>query len=394
MDVAAQDKISAVNFNPETSKVANLLIRSGVSTREIFYLLNNPAVIEYIEQKYSNKSGTSTNKRKQEHIDYKSGKVKVVQNINTYSKDILALYMNLEHHGDKLDTFNKVITFDTKGVGTNTFENLLLTKQYEISEQDLRNYFKNFDKVFDNTFIGKFKNLANNVKNQTDLLFPLKKMVREINDQTIIDIINSKTSTVAKVRDLNKRESRVATYFIQKHLYNKYGISPVGNEIKELRKTYDNKLLNDLVISEEDGKEVISLYNGSSLNTEESNQYSKSWLELYDTQPSTALKLAIHSYFQSGTINSPITLFNIIPYNIKKELDTNYLKLDDLGELEEILRDSNIQEMFNKDIKNNIKDNTLYSGEEIELERGRGIKDSNGNQKYTDEQILNAIKCL
>jgi|GEM_PF-6679029 len=424
VDVANDDRISVVNFNPETTKVVNLLIRLRVSVEEIFYLINNTAVIDYINKKQNNKSGSVLNKDYSvyDYIPFKAGKVDVVKNLKAdldspASKRILALYKNLEYHGDLLDKFNKVISFDTKGVGTTISENLFITEQFKMYENQLMRYFSNFNRVFQytdssgklkETFLGKFKTLANNTKNLTDKMFPLKALLRENGIKTVRDIIDSKDSQVRKVRDIATREARVATYLIQQKLTNTYPglkreVKAKMLELKALHakatEQYVNKLLEDLIFNVEDGKEVVSLYGGAALNSEESNLYTRSWLELYDRHSKEALMLAVKSYFQSGTINSPITMYNVMPYEIKKVLGTVELDFTSITDIEKLLLDAKSTKIFGEDYTKNIKDNEMYNETEEDrlytLAKTFNVnKNGNTSVSYTDEQIKKGIECF
>jgi hypothetical protein len=238
-------------------------------------------------------------------------------------------------------------------------------------------------------------------------MFPLKALLRENGIKTVRDIIDSKDSQIKKVRDIATREARVATYLIQKKLtYTNPGLrGEVKAKMLELRAMhakatdkYTNKLLEDLIFNVEEGKEVVSLYGGAALNSEESNLYTRSWLELYDRHSKEALMLAVKSYFQSGTINSPITMYNIMPYEIKKALGTVELDFKNITDIDKLLLEAKSTKIFGEDYTKNIRDNEMYNQSEEDrlyaLAKTLNADKSSADKKdYTDEEIKNAIEC-
>jgi hypothetical protein len=342
VDVAKADLISYVNFNPETTKVVNLLIRLGIDTREIFHLINNPSVLQYIANKYRNKSGSIQSRNYTNYTSYtKSGKLDIIGSINKPNDLILALYQNLEYHGDMLNTFNNIISYDTKGVGTTVAENLFMNRLFTLNEDKLRAYFKNFDRVFNyepyldngvtiypksgDTFIGMFKRLAKNIKNQTDVFFPLEALLRENWDAQIVKIIESRHSLFENIKEFNKMTNSIKSSIIKNRIYDKYTSKYLKNDLYKINTNRKNILINNLIFKYVDGKEIINFFGGSSLSIEESNQYSNYWMEIYYINNELSLQIAIKNYFQFGLINSPFSLYNIIPLQIKKDLGVHEL---------------------------------------------------------------------
>lgn len=415
VDVAKNDRISAVNFNTETTKVINLLLRLGIDPESVFYFVNQPSIVEYVKNKARRKSNTS------EFVPEKVTKsgmsftkeINLVKELSNPSNQDLLLeaYINLESHGDMLDKFNKVITFDTRGLGSNTAENYFLTSQYKILAPELRAYFNNFDKLFGDTFIGNFKLLADNAVNTTDMFFPFKKILRNnpVAIQRLNKLVKAFKSTSDKVREINRMESKVQSYLIQKKLNYKYFTQEVLDTLPALinqrqnNPNYssfsNNPLIKDLVASEKN----ISLYGAASLNVEESNRYSRAWEELFEQDEKFAKDLAIFSYFQSGTINSPITLFHIIPYDVKESLGVNELDTFDLSDIEKVILDNSINDMFTEKTKQedlyNLKlaiaddsdsDVVIRSPEQLE----GYVNDLAKTKKVTPEMIREHIETL
>jgi hypothetical protein len=65
---------------------------------------------------------------------------------------------------------------------------------------------------------------------------------------------------------------------------------------------------------------AIILNEGASLSVDESNRISYAFEELYRNKPDLAKDLVIFSIFQSGLMNSPVTLYHILPEHIIKEI--------------------------------------------------------------------------
>ena len=70
----------------------------------------------------------------------------------------------------------------------------------------------------------------------------------------------------------------------------------------------------------EEGLKSIIINGGASLSVDESNRITEAFENLYRLAPQIAKDLVTFSIFQSGVINSPVTIYHVIPDHILKEV--------------------------------------------------------------------------
>ena len=68
------------------------------------------------------------------------------------------------------------------------------------------------------------------------------------------------------------------------------------------------------------GQNAIIINGGASLSVDESNRITEAFEQLYRNNSQVAKDLVTFSIFQSGVINSPVTIYHVIPDHILKEV--------------------------------------------------------------------------
>ncbi len=362
VDAAKDDYIASANFRNETANTFNFMLRIGISPDVILAFLSQPAITTYINEKRLRKSPFSNRNPKSEkpntNVNYDgldltfSNLIEEIKNPSNKQNKLLNLFLELDKHASLLSDFTKMSTFDTKGIGTSIEENQAILNNYETNKDKVFEYFVNSNNMFaketNKSFIEIFKNVSENANGLVKNFFQLETILPQKFVKTMNDIYSSKyDSNFEKAKTVFKLKELFSTYLIQQYLYlNGHSFEDIVVNLPEKIISIQDKIKNDFSIKNTNfnlknnflieklsvnltkGKgdknknrlNTILMFNVAKLDKEESNNLTDSWKELYEYDKDLAKDLAVYTLYQSGTLNSPVSMYNIIPFDIKKEL--------------------------------------------------------------------------
>lgn len=397
VDAAKDDYIATANFKQETAGVINLLIRLGVDYKTVLAFISQPSIVKLIKDVKKGKNlssfaeneyfGTGGNVKLSNVLswDYLTKELESGKINSNEQESIKNLFLNLRQHADMLGKFVKLSTFDTKGVGTSIDENQLMLNEYEKNKDMIFKYFVNSREMFESTvnkptFLETFKNVSEKTNDFTKKFFIFEEALSEgllPEFKKYLDnvFVSKNKSDLEKTQHRQKAKEIAISYIIQRTLALKDKsvsvddiITNVANRLKQykLENRNANFLVDNLVagITKGSGSVLknninnVLLHNSAKLEREEANDYTDSWMELYGSNKELALDLARLAVFQSGTLNSPVTIYNLIPYEIKKELAIHEISDDNITDFRKL--DSEITKVVSLNINNkNIYDRNL-----------------------------------
>ena len=397
VDAAKDDYIATANFKQETAGVINLLIRLGVDYKTVLAFISQPSIVKLVKDVKKGKNlssfaeneyfGTGGNVKLSNVLswDYLTKELESSKINSNEQESIKNLFLNLRQHADMLGKFVKLSTFDTKGVGTSIDENQLMLNEYEKNKDMIFKYFVNSREMFESTvnkptFLETFKNVSEKTNDFTKKFFIFEEALSEgllPEFKKYLDnvFVSKNKSDLEKTQHRQKAKEIAISYIIQRTLALKDKsvsvddiITNVANRLKQykLENRNANFLVDNLVagITKGSGSVLknninnVLLHNSAKLEREEANDYTDSWMELYGSNKKLALDLARLAVFQSGTLNSPVTIYNLIPYEIKKELAIHEISDDNITDFRKL--DSEITKVVSLNINNkNIYDRNL-----------------------------------
>jgi len=367
VDAAKDDYITSANIDMNTINTVLMLIRIGMHPREVLMMVSNNAVKQYAELKRARTDLTydsSLIDMKLEALISKANNEASFKGLNNETAlnslketdyGILKTYMALEKWSEKLSDLMNISNFDTKGTGKSIEENEYRQRKFEQSKSDLKTYFHNFDNSInpENSFQSAFREIAFKANNFTGLAFGLNKLYYSktsdgkpqfpeyydaLNKYAYDEKINvgSTESGFDKLKRLSAdertyRANRFKQMFltallqyniIAKNKFEQPDLKSIYANLKANLPTgyFRNKLLFLDNAEGVSGQQAIVLNEGASLSVDESNRISFAFEELYRNKPELAKDLVIFSIFQSGLMNSPVTLYHILPEHIIKEI--------------------------------------------------------------------------
>lgn len=352
VDAAKDDYITSANFDLETVNVALMLIRLRVHPREVLTFISNPAIVAYTDLKKAKKdlsynvSGiddkinalknkANSNRFEQQTVD------SLKNSLNTADYGLLKTYLGLENFSNILSDLMNLSNFDTKGNGKSIEENEYRQHKYKGSVKDFKNFISGFEEssLPANSFQSSFREVAFKANNFSGIAFELNELYsldKEGNPKSpayhkaLNDVAYGLEKTTAD--EVTYKANRFKQMFLTALLqYNvliaNKGKQPNLNQLYQSIKAglpKDSYLRSKLQFTDntegEKGKVSIIINNAASLSVDESNRVTEAFENLYRLAPQVAKDLVTFSIFQSGVINSPVTIYHVIPDHILKEV--------------------------------------------------------------------------
>ena len=371
IDVSNDPFIFELNFNPRTSNAWNFLIRAGVPTTQIAYLMNQPIIEELITNFKTNDSKFLKAQKKnigvsdilenlREKIsnlivddiavgpksfdtEYLKGTIgmKYSEMSQEQLKDqlqILQDYRMYDAIGGELNNVIQASSQDTKGINSRAHAKVMERKYMDVVTKDI---FGNFDNLFENKLMHEFRNTHfDTSKMFNSFFFTEKQNVKSDLGLGIIEDIFTNPDMMkgvkASEKAIQKAENDAIMYLlsdiklddsilgdkIKKFFTGENSLPKQLNKIKQ--EGSDNILINKLIpmiatrqegtLMDTDNIKLLSKI----LNTYDQNLLLDSWWELYGNPFSQqlALDLLDFSLLQSGLNNSPISFIQYLPSDI------------------------------------------------------------------------------
>lgn len=284
---------------------------------------------------------------------------------NAFQKMVLEEFFKYLDMGRELNTLIQVTTFDTKGTATSFAGNEIKARQYDKYINDpeygavkvpvikagqkkpVMTHVKTFtpesvNRFFEyeqdgqnvTTYTGYFKDVVIEANKYYGSLFEMNKHLDNVVMKTLVDnIINSYVSDEVKVRNLNNLKRELLTFIAQNNITREgnslntrksmitRGEDSIPNQIDAIKKgdskLSDNYLIQNLIpIMHPDTAHVLYLEDANDVSVERANNFTEAFYELYSVNPELAYGIVEQSILQSGFVNSPTTIHNIIPVEI------------------------------------------------------------------------------
>lgn len=410
VDAAKDDYITSANFDLDTVNVALMLVRLGVHPREVLTFISNPAIVAYTDLKKAKKdlsynvSGiddkinalknkANSNRFEQQTVD------SLKNSLNTADYGLLKTYLGLENFSNVLSDLMNLSNFDTKGNGKSIEENEYRQHKYKGAVKEFKNFISGFEEssLPANSFQSSFREVAFKANTFSGIAFELNELYaldengnpkspayhKALND---IAYGLEKTSADEVTYKANRFKQMFLTALLQYNVLiaNKFKQPSLSELYKniQLKLPIDNYLRTKLQFVDnaegEKGKPAIIINGGASLSVDEANRVTEAFENLYRHNNQTAKDLVTFSIFQSGVINSPVTIYHVIPDHILKEV---------------VLPNMQSTNLF-QDLFNNAQDNTNGSITDIltkSVNKMLEVKKSkyrNNMLKFLDEESI------
>lgn len=345
VDAAKDDYITSANFDLETVNIALMLIRLGVHPREVLMFISNPAITAYTDLRKANKDlsyNSSGNDEKIKSLKNKANQATASQQtvdslkgkLNTADYGMLKTYLGLENFSNVLSDLMNLSNFDTKGNGKSIEENEFRERKYYNSLKDFKNFISGFEEssLPANSFQSSFREVAFKANTFSGIAFGLNELY---NTNTAYKNTLNKLAydlTFTSADEVTYKANRFKQMFLTALLQYNVLINNQGKQpnLKQLYKSIKSGLHKDSYLKTklqfidnaegETGQNAIIINGGASLSVDEANRVTEAFENLYRLSPQTAKDLVIFSIFQSGVINSPVTIYHVIPDHILKEI--------------------------------------------------------------------------
>ena len=352
VDAAKDDYITSANFDLETVNVALMLVRLGVNPREVLMFISNPAIVAYTDLKKARKdlsynvSGiddkinalknkANSNRFEQQTVDSLKDK------LNTTDYGLLKTYLGLENFSNILSDLMNLSNFDTKGNGKSIEENEYRQHKYKGSVKEFKNFIGGFEEssLPANSFQSSFREVAFKANTFSGIAFGLNELYSldkegKPKNPAYYKALNDAAYGLEKTSadEITYKANRFKQMFLTGLLQYNILIANQGKQpnLKQLYKSIQSSLPNDNYLKTklqfmdnaegETGQNAIIINGGASLSVDESNRVTEAFENLYRLAPQVAKDLVTFSIFQSGVINSPVTIYHVIPDHILKEV--------------------------------------------------------------------------
>lgn len=345
VDAAKDDYITSANFDLETVNVGLMLVRLGVNPREVLMFISNPAIVAYTDLKKARKDlsyNVSGIDDKINALKNKAGSNRFTQQtseslkdkLNTADYGLLKTYLGLEEFSNTLSDLMNLSNFDTKGNGKSIEENEYRQHKYKKSIKDFKNYISGFEEssLPSNSFQSAFREVAFKANNFSGIAFGLNELYN--NNEVYKNALNKVAYDLAFTSsdEITYKANRFKQMFLTGLLQYNILIANQGKQpnLKQLYKSIQSSLPNDNYLKTklqfmdnaggEIGQNAIIINGGASLSVDEANRVTEAFENLYRLAPQVAKDLVTFSIFQSGVINSPVTIYHVIPDHIIKEV--------------------------------------------------------------------------
>jgi len=352
VDAAKDDYITSANFDLETVNVALMLVRLGVNPREVLMFISNPAIVAYTDLKKARKdlsynvSGiddkinalknkANSNRFEQQTVDSLKDK------LNTTDYGLLKTYLGLENFSNILSDLMNLSNFDTKGNGKSIEENEYRQHKYKGSVKEFKNFIGGFEEssLPANSFQSSFREVAFKANTFSGIAFGLNELYSldkegKPKNPAYYKALNDAAYGLEKTSadEITYKANRFKQMFLTGLLQYNILIANQGKQpnLKQLYKSIQSSLPNDNYLKTklqfmdnaegETGQNAIIINGGASLSVDEANRVTEAFENLYRLAPQVAKDLVTFSIFQSGVINSPVTIYHVIPDHILKEV--------------------------------------------------------------------------
>jgi hypothetical protein len=352
VDAAKDDYITSANFDLETVNVALMLVRLGVNPREVLMFISNPAIVAYTDLKKARKdlsynvSGiddkinalknkANSNRFEQQTVDSLKDK------LNTTDYGLLKTYLGLENFSNILSDLMNLSNFDTKGNGKSIEENEYRQHKYKGSVKEFKNFISGFEEssLPTNSFQSAFREVAFKANTFSGIAFELNELYSldkegKPKNPAYYKALNDAAYGLEKTSadEITYKANRFKQMFLTGLLQYNILIANQGKQpnLKQLYKSIQSSLPNDNYLKTklqfmdnaegEVGQNAIIINGGASLSVDEANRVTEAFENLYRLAPQVAKDLVTFSIFQSGVINSPVTIYHVIPDHILKEV--------------------------------------------------------------------------
>lgn len=345
VDAAKDDYITSANFDLETVNVALMLVRLGVNPREVLMFISNPAIVAYTDLKKARKDlsyNVSGIDDKIKALKNKASSNRFTQQtseslkdkLNTADYGLLKTYLGLEEFSNTLSDLMNLSNFDTKGNGKSIEENEYRQHKYKKSIKDFKNYISGFEEssLPSNSFQSAFREVAFKANNFSGIAFGLNELYN--NNEVYKNALNKVAYNLqfTSSDEITYKANRFKQMFLTGLLQYNILIANQGKQpnLKQLYKSIQSSLPNDNYLKTklqfvdnaegEVGQNAIIINGGASLSVDESNRITEAFEQLYRNNSQVAKDLVTFSIFQSGVINSPVTIYHVIPDHIIKEV--------------------------------------------------------------------------
>lgn len=345
VDAAKDDYITSANFDLETVNVALMLVRLGVNPREVLMFISNPAIVAYTDLKKARKDlsyNVSGIDDKIKALKNKASSNRFTQQtseslkdkLNTADYGLLKTYLGLEEFSNTLSDLMNLSNFDTKGNGKSIEENEYRQHKYKKSIKDFKNYISGFEEssLPSNSFQSAFREVAFKANNFSGIAFGLNELYNS--NEVYKNALNKVAYNLAFTSsdEITYKANRFKQMFLTGLLQYNILIANQGKQpnLKQLYKSIQSSLPNDNYLKTklqfmdnaegEIGQNAIIINGGASLSVDEANRVTEAFENLYRLAPQIAKDLVTFSIFQSGVINSPVTIYHVIPDHILKEV--------------------------------------------------------------------------
>lgn len=353
VDIAKDPYISRGNHNAITAGTTFMLIRAGVDFAWVNRFIGHPILQELVKLTNSSQGITSEDlKIKGERatpVEYLRNKYSLTEekfdpdrasgitmkkledsydlSDNEFNSEILAAFEYYQGIAKKFNEAMSASKSDTKGAGGSFVSRQIAENKYNKAIED--DVIKNFDSKFKDTMLGTYKDNAidwfGEVLDNSNLFLTAGRLAEETFDK--ISEVTGKGQTLIN-EDLGRKiEASYYSYLMSgtdmmsKNNDNHLDLFvELPNRLKEIKKTSNNFLIQELSINESQGYSFIGM---SSKNkpTYYENKIYREWMNLYldeDTKD-LAVDLAKYAYSQSGFQNNSNQFFTMIPHEILKE---------------------------------------------------------------------------
>lgn len=289
---------------------------------------------------------------------------------NDFQKKVFEEFQNYMKQGKLLNKLIQITTFDTKASSTSYAGNQIRERQYDrfIKEDNVVKVKNKANEVTNrlNTFITNHQTIDNPIAGFYEtssgltytgyfrnVVFEANKYYKNLyrsdeflNDPAVEELINNiiddYSTEEEKVKNLNNLKREMLTYVVQNHISRDNetinqrkntlmtGDRSIANFVQIIKNNpsdslNENYLIQNLIPIIHPGEaHLIFLEDANDVSVERANNFTEAYYEIYNKYPNFAKGLVTQSILQSGFMNSPTTLHNIIPVEVLADVVGDY----------------------------------------------------------------------
>lgn len=412
VDIAKDPFLKTINADTETAGTYLYLLRAGVPLREAVLFMNQPIIIDYLNNlklgrslfRTARKTNKSMKEIQQETRDsyrtsnsfnlsdatdkeqylkllsqegLKNGIKREGKNFNEMQQQVLTDFITYQDASKKLLELSRATNSDTRGTGPSMeTASDLLERFNDIKRQ---RFFENVDKFETETVIGTFNKAIDNTIKTYKTVFPI------LQREDVRDIMNH-IKTTLKLSDFISQDSVDKTLKVAENDFisflfqnSKKGSLPRGRLIERYFtgeqsipkmiatiKGSNNVLRNNLLIQEL--YPILSTSGGVKEKTtdfdnlkffsrriikEHADDLTYAWEELFNQQPNLAQAIFEFAVLQSSFNNSPLEFLKYAPPRFTSQALHDYINNDVMES------DLDLESFYDKFLRNNWRNSDL-----------------------------------